>query len=171
VKRYVVGKSQWAYFLERMDDRIWQGPEDPWCVDCGLSLPQPAPNATLTASSAAGSGQISGGYIASPGTGYVAPSVRVIDPTGAGSGAQITLTVVAGAITNFTIVNAGSNYSMGSYAQIVDPQGGGASLVLIVAKNIVFVASSAVFGSTQIGDVIRMGGGKAAVVAIDSRPT
>src|SRR5262249_42166925 len=56
VQRYIVGVGQWAYFLERMDDRLWDGPEDVWCVDCGLALAQPAPNATLSAAAAEGPG-------------------------------------------------------------------------------------------------------------------
>ena len=44
--------GSYAYYVERMDNRIWQSSEDPWCVDCGLALPMPTPNATLfTASS------------------------------------------------------------------------------------------------------------------------
>jgi hypothetical protein len=43
-----------AYMIERMDNRIWFDVEDTWAVDCALSLAQPAPNATLTASSATG---------------------------------------------------------------------------------------------------------------------
>jgi len=43
-----------AYYIERMDNRIWAATEDPWCVDCGLSNPMPAPNAILYANSASG---------------------------------------------------------------------------------------------------------------------
>ena len=49
-----------AYVIERMDNRIWNSIEDCWCVDCGFSLDQPTPNATLTASSATGLGSITG---------------------------------------------------------------------------------------------------------------
>lgn len=54
VKRYVQG--QWIYFSERMNDRLWETPEDCWCVDCGSALVQPTPNATITASASRGTG-------------------------------------------------------------------------------------------------------------------
>lgn len=42
------------FYIERMDDRLWNGPEDPWCVDCGLALPMPTPNVGLSANTATG---------------------------------------------------------------------------------------------------------------------
>jgi hypothetical protein len=47
--------APWAYFIERMDNRLWLNSEAPWCVDCGLALEQPAPAVGLTASSSSGS--------------------------------------------------------------------------------------------------------------------
>ncbi len=44
----------YAYYVERMDNRIWGTSEDPWCIDCGLAYAMPEPAATLTASSASG---------------------------------------------------------------------------------------------------------------------
>lgn len=38
-----------AYFIERMDNRIWQDVENVWAVDCAISLPQPTPNADIAA--------------------------------------------------------------------------------------------------------------------------
>lgn len=52
VKRFVNGS--WYYFTERFDNRLWASVEDSFCVDSGLSYPQPAPNATLTPSAASG---------------------------------------------------------------------------------------------------------------------
>lgn len=43
-----------AYFIERMDNRLWPSVEAAWCVDCGVSLPQPMPAATLFSSTAKG---------------------------------------------------------------------------------------------------------------------
>lgn len=43
-----------AYFIERMDDRIWSTVEDAWCVDCGLSYPMPRPNAYISAPTSSG---------------------------------------------------------------------------------------------------------------------
>ncbi len=38
----------YVYYIERMDNRLWTSTEDPWCVDCGLQYPMPAPAAALT---------------------------------------------------------------------------------------------------------------------------
>jgi hypothetical protein len=46
VQRATAG-GKTAYFVERMDDRIWNGVEDAWCVDCGLTLAQPTPAAFI----------------------------------------------------------------------------------------------------------------------------
>lgn len=56
VKRFVPGKGQWAYYMERMDNRVWPNAEAVWAVDCGLALGMPTPNATLTATAARGTG-------------------------------------------------------------------------------------------------------------------
>ena len=43
------------FFIERMDNRLWQSVEDVWCVDAGAQTgPRAIPNATLYASSASG---------------------------------------------------------------------------------------------------------------------
>ncbi|MEO6779423.1 MAG: hypothetical protein ABI196_00625 [Bradyrhizobium sp.] len=42
------------YYIERMDNRIWNSVEDPWCVDCGLQLPLTSPNITLGTNSTSG---------------------------------------------------------------------------------------------------------------------
>ena len=36
-----------VYYIERMDNRLWEDTEDPWCVDCGLSYPMPEPQAQI----------------------------------------------------------------------------------------------------------------------------
>lgn len=58
VKRFVPGKGQWAYYMERMDNRVWPNAESVWAVDCALALGLPTPNATLTATAATGTGVI-----------------------------------------------------------------------------------------------------------------
>lgn len=45
-----------VYFSERMDDRIWESAEDPWCVDCALCYCPATGAGTLSASAASGSG-------------------------------------------------------------------------------------------------------------------
>ena len=52
VKRFLNGS--WYYVSERFDNRLWNNVEDCFCMDSGLSYPQPAPNATLTPSAATG---------------------------------------------------------------------------------------------------------------------
>jgi len=52
VKRFVNGG--WYYYSERSDNRLWNTVEDSFCVDAGLSYPQPTPNATLTPSGTTG---------------------------------------------------------------------------------------------------------------------
>ena len=47
-----VGTEQF-YYIERMNNRIWQTAEDDWCVDCGVAFEMPEPDAILLASTAA----------------------------------------------------------------------------------------------------------------------
>lgn len=168
VKRYIRGVQQWAYFIERMDNRLWNGPEDPWCVDAGLALTQPAPDATLSALAAEGPGTIVGGYLATTGQGYSDPSGEIFDPLGTGTGGVVTFTQVGGVLTSFTIVQAGQNYSPGTTIRVIDPTGAGATFVPFISQNVLFNASRAVFGTTQVGDVIRAGGGQAVVQQVNS---
>lgn len=52
VQRFIAGKSTYAYYVERMDNRLWQNAEQVWAVDAGLALLPAQPNATLTVSAA-----------------------------------------------------------------------------------------------------------------------
>ena len=166
VKRFVKGQNQWAYFIERMDNRLWRGPEDPWCVDAGLALPQPQPAATLSAAAAAGPGTITGGYLATGGQGYSNPAGQIVDPLKLGSGGLITFTQTGGVITGFTVVQQGQDYSPGTMVIIVDPTGGGASFVPLVSQNVIFTASAAIFSAGNVGGVIRIGGGQAVISSV-----
>ena len=167
VKRYISAAQKWMYYIERMDNRLWNGPEDPFCVDAGLSLPQPAPNATLYASNAGGSSQIANPFVITGGSNYTSPTAIVIDPTGSGTGAQISLTVSGGVITGATVVTAGANYK--SYeVKISDSTGSGAAVGLQLIQPVTFTASSAVFSSGNVGSVIRMGGGIATITGYTS---
>lgn len=56
VSRIVSASAGYKYFIERMDDRIWSGIEDSWCVDCGVATALPTPNAALFAGSGSGAG-------------------------------------------------------------------------------------------------------------------
>jgi len=54
VQRFL--NNQWVYYVERFDNRIWNGVEDVWAVDAGLqTVPNATPNATLTISAPTGS--------------------------------------------------------------------------------------------------------------------
>lgn len=160
--------GQNTYFIERMDNRIWAAVEDTWCVDCGLSLAQPTPAANLTASSATGAGQISGFTGLVGGSNYSAATfARVIDANGKGpgSGAAVTLTIVAGVITNISST-VGANYVYPALV-ITDPAGSaggsGASATPTLNNSATFAASVPVFSNGNVGSVIRMGGGIAKI--------
>jgi len=173
VKRFIPGSAsvpigQWAYYIERMDNRFWDGPEAPWCIDAGLALGQPAPNATLSVATAVGPGNITGGFVSNGGQGYTNPSGQIIDPAGTGTGGQIAFTQAAGVVNGFTIVAQGQNYSPSTFVIINDPTGAGANFVPFVSQNVLFNASAPVFGNTTAGDVIRIGGGQATVSAVNT---
>jgi len=165
VKRYIRGVNQWAYFLERMDNRIWGNVEAVVAVDASLSLPQPAPNATLSASAPAGSGGVLFNYVVTGGGGYTAPVGVITDAQGLGSGAVVTgFTLSGGAITGVSIL-PGVNY-VSPQIEITDSTGSGAVIALSVDNSVIFTADAAVFSSLNIGSVIRMGGGIATITAV-----
>ena len=168
-QRYVQGA--WRYYSERMDDRLWNTVEDSFCVDAGLAWPMTSPAATLNASSATGSQNITSAFVVAGGTGYTAPVAFAIDPTGEGSGATFTVTVSGGVITAVTPVTNGQNYQVGTQIAISDATGTGAIVNPVITNNATFTASSGVFNSGMVGDVIRMGGGKATIVTYTSSTT
>ena len=140
---------------------------------CGLSLTQPTPNATLTASSATGLGSLTGVTGLVGGAGYSAlTTASVVDENvgpngpGPGTGAIPTLTIVGGVITAVQFLGGqqGANYL---HPKIVfsDPanSGSGASARPILNNAMTFEASAAVFSGGNIGSVICMGGGVAQI--------
>jgi hypothetical protein len=172
-----------AYMIERMDNRQWLAAEDVWAVDAGLSLTQPTPAASLTASSATGLGACTGVTSIATNSGWSAGTTgSVIDaplipngPPGPGAGAVPTLTIAGGIITAITF--AGGQQGIGYLnPQFVpnDPagsQGGSFTNPLVPPCNITlnnaatFTASAAVFSAPNVGSVIRMGGGIASITA------
>lgn len=158
-KRYIKGKQKWMYFQERMDNRLWRGNvEAAWCVDCGLALNQPAPQATLSASTSSGIGGAVLDYIVNGGTGYTAPAAIIVDDDGNGSGAEVTgFTLAGGAITAVTIV-PGANYTA-PQMHITDATGAHAVIALKVDNSVTFSTDVPVFASSNVGSVIRAGGG------------
>ena len=164
-----------AYMIERMNNRIWSTVEDAWCVDAGLTLPQPEPNATLSVDLPNGLGAISGVTGLVGGTGYSSATVATIidqatDANGnpRGSGATATLTIVAGVITAVIIGAAGAGY-INPVLEIADPAGSaggsGAGARLTLDTTATFTASAAVFSGANVGSVIRMGGGIATITS------
>lgn len=165
VKRYIAGKNQWAYYTERMDNRNWINAEDCFCVDAGLSYPMTFPAATLTAASATGSSNISSVNYVSGGTGYTAPTLSVVDSTGAGTGAVMTANLTGGVITSVTVSSQGTNYTPGfTTITVTDTTGSGARLQPVITNNVNFTASSGVFTSGMVGNVIRVGNNNSTVL-------
>jgi hypothetical protein len=167
VKRFVRGKNQWAYMQERMDNRLWQNVEQAVCLDSALSYPQPAPNATLTASAAQGSGGVVLGGIIVGGSNFTAPSFTIVDAAGLGTGAQVvTYALSGGAVTSLTIA-PGAGYVQ-PQLQVSDATGSGLIVSLIVDNAVTFTADQNVFDGVTIGavgQVIRAGGGIGTVSA------
>ncbi len=165
VKRYIQGQGQWAYFVERMDNRNWINVEDCFCVDAGLSYPQTKPNATLSPVAAEGTSNISSVNIISGGSGYTAPVITATDSSGMGTGATFNATLTGGVITTITVLTEGQGYVPGFVTfQITDATGSGAVLSAVITDNVVFNASSGVFSSDDVGSVIRMGNNNSGVL-------
>lgn len=160
VKRYILGKRKWAYFMERMDNRIWLSVEQSWCVDAGLALPQPTPQATLSASRATLPGNLGTPIITLGGSGYTNPSGIISDPTG--KNGSITFTVSGGIITGATC--SGSGYTQPS-VKISDATGRGAIIQLTLDQSVTFDASAGVFQPSDVGSVIRAGNGGVATIS------
>ena len=171
VNRFVGGKT--SYMVERMDNRMWGTIEDAWCVDAGLSLPQPTPAATITASSLTGLGALTTVSVTAGGTGYSASTVASIvddDGEGPGTGAVVDLTIVGGVITGAAVSSAGSGYTYPAIS-VSDPtnSGSGAILSLGALNNSFTVeATAAVFSAGDVGSVLRMGGGIATITTFVS---
>jgi len=162
-KRYIVGETQWAYYQEQMDNRNWQNVEDCFCVDAGLRYPMTYPNAILTPSAADGTDNITSINLIYGGSGYTAPTVRAVDPTGNGTGALFSVGLTSGVITSITIDDTGSGYAEGTSLQISDSTGIAAVAAPIITNYVTFTASSSVFAMGNEGDVIRIGNSNAPV--------
>lgn len=157
--------AQTAYMIERMDNRIWKAVEDCWCVDSGLRLPQPTPNAILYPGSATGAGNVTGVTNLVGGSGYSSFTTATVTDFGGGpgTGAVATLTIVGGVIT--AVVIAGGSGYLYPVISVNDPtnEGSGFSATCVLDNSATFIASAAVFAAGNIGNVIR-GGGCIAVI-------
>lgn len=173
-QRFIAGSS--AYMIERMNNRIWGGVEDVWAVDCGLSLPQPAPNSSITADLPNGIGSVTGVTGLIGGTGYSASTTAAIvddDGQGLGTGAIPALTIVGGVITAVSFgANQGSGYTRPALV-ITDPEnsGSGAFARPVLNTTSTFIAAGPVFSVGDVGSVIRMGGGIAQITSFVNAET
>ena len=167
VQRYVQG--QWLYYHERFDNRLWNSDEDAFCVDAGLAYPMTFPAATLTPAAADGTDNITSTHVVFGGSGYTAPTAAAFDSSGVGSDATFSVTVVGGVITAVTPITTGQDYTAGLTSIIItDSTGSGAVVTPIITNNVIFTASSGVFDSGNIGDVIRVGNGQATITSYTS---
>lgn len=167
VQRYIRG--QWLYYHERFDNRLWATDEDAFCVDAGLTYPMNFPTATLTPAAADGTDNITSTHVVFGGSGYTLPTASAFDSSGAGSDATFSVTVVGGIITAVTPIATGQDYTAGLTTIIItDSTGSGAVVTPIITNIVNFTASSGVFSSGNVGDVIRVGGGQATVTAYTS---
>ena len=166
-KRFPGGKT--AYMIERMNNRIWNEIDDVWAVDAGLSLPQPTPNATLTADSTYGLGSITGAANLFGGAGYSAgTTAAVVDDNGQGpgTGAVPVLTIIGGVIAGIAFPSQGADY-INPKLVFTDPanSGSGARADCVLNTSAGFIADGPVFSAGDVGKVIRMGGGTGTVTA------
>lgn len=164
-----------AYVVERMDNRDWKNVENAWCVDCGFQLGQPTPDADLDCSSPFGLGAVTGFSDLIGGNGYSSTQTTgtIVDDNGQGpgTGGLVSINVTDGHIDSIIINNPGSEYTYPALV-IEDKSGGGtgASARLILNNLTTFTSSSPIFSPSNIGDVIRMGGGLANITAfVDNR--
>ena len=158
------------YFIERMDNRIWPTIEDAWCVDAGLRYPMPEPDAILVVSSAAGLQQITEYNIINGGSGYTAPIGQVIDLSGTGSGAAVSLGVSSGVITSATPVAYGTLYRHPELS-VLDTTGVGAVIQPIITNTASLVTSTSSFTGSDVGSIIRVGGGKLEITTVSTVTT
>lgn len=169
VKRYIVQWQKWAYYAERMDNRIWSNAEDCFCVDSGLTLPVNEPNAILTPVAANGTSNVTGSVLINGGSGYTNPTAQIVDSTGTGSGATLAVTQTGGVLNLPTIIAQGQNYTVGATRIIIsDPTGSGAIVQPLITNIVTFNASASVFNAGMVGNIIRVGGGKATITGYNS---
>lgn len=162
----------YVYYMERMDNRLWNYIDDAWCVDAGLAYPLSSPAATLVFATAEGTQTLQQPDLLWGGSGYSTSSYgNLSDPTG--TGATVALTISSGVITNIVFGGTLTDYTDPSL-QIIDPTGmgsGATASVFSYAVNTI-TASPGVFsnvaGDGAEGDVIHYGSAQMTVTAYNS---
>lgn len=166
------GSPVYAYFQERMDDRIWDNAENSWCVDAGLTYPQNEPSGALAFSTATGVPTLEQPNLLFGGSGYsMSTYARIDDPTGVGAVPSITVT--GGEITAASVGGILTGYTNPTFVVIDPTNEGGGAIINIGVNYVAEVASTpGVFANTpgfgEEGDVIRAGGGVAVVAQYNS---
>jgi hypothetical protein len=169
VQRTIGGRD--CYTIERMDNRIWSTVDDCWCVDCGLSLAQPAPDATLTISSSTGLGECSGATINDGGTNWsTAAEFSVVDSNGQGpgTGAVPVVTIMGGVITNVVFTPGGTGYvspKLVGYDPAGSEGGNYFDIEITLANTVTLATDSAIFTNGDVSSVVRAAGGSARITA------
>lgn|SRR5512135_76786 len=87
-----------AYYIERMDNRIWPTVEDAWCLDAALAYPMPEPAATLSPAAASGPAVA---FIANPGV-FTSTDTGSIIRIGGGKGTVTSYSSSTSIIVNIT---------------------------------------------------------------------
>lgn len=170
-KRYIPGTASkpagvWVYYSERANNRIWQNIEDCFCVDAGLFYPLTYPVATLTPAAVDGTKNISSTVVINGGTGYTNPTAIAVDSTGTGTGATFSVSQTGGVLNAPVALTQGTDYTAGATSIVIsDPTGTGAIVQPIITNYINFSASTSVFTSANIGQVLRVCGGKATIIS------
>lgn len=156
-----------GYFIERMDNRIWPTIEQAWCLDSALDYPMPEPDATLSVSSATGDQSITEYNIINGGSGYTDPQAQVIDLLGTGSGALCDLGISGGVIVSATALTVGENYGHPTVS-VLDTTGVGAVIQPIVTNYVTCSTNTSSFTASDVGSIIRVGGGRLEIVTVSS---
>lgn len=161
--------GSWLYYHERFDNRLWSSAENCFCVDAGLIYPMSFPAATLTPAAANGTSNITSTHVIFGGTGYTSPVATAVDSSNLGTGAIFSVTVSGGVITAVTPTASGQKYTPGATTIVItDTTGTGAAVSPIITNNVNFTASAAVFSAGNVGNVLRVGNGRATITAYNS---
>lgn len=138
-------------------------PERAVCVDGAITYGTFAPNADIVQGYVTTKGYVYSATIDYGGASYTAPHVIIEDLTG--SGAEIDVGLTDGVITSITLINPGSNYSAPRIT-VEDSTGSGAVISVRIVDGMLFQLSASIFSDANIGQTIRVRGGKGKVISV-----